>query len=1627
MNYFRLTLAVVGLVATIGSQPLAAQPIAPAVDGTNDGTGTLVIQSGSQFNISGGSLSKDGANLFHTFQQFGLSSGQIANFLSNPAIRNILGRVTGGEASVINGLIQVTGGNSNLFLMNPAGIIFGSSASLNVPASFTATTATGIGFGGNHWFNAVGDNDYRNLIGTPSQFAFDLSHPGSLINAGNLAVSVGQSLSLIGGNVINTGHVTSPSGSITLAAVPGKNLVRVSQQGHLLSLEFAPPRDTSGQQLPLTPQDLPTLLTGTTSSELTGLSVSLTGTVQLTNSGMTVPTEAGAAIASGTLNTSTTAVGQIGGTVNVLGDKVGLFSANINASGTSGGGTVWIGGDYQGGGTLPHASQTLVSNDSFITANALDNGNGGQVILWSDQLTRFYGNISARGGASAGNGGLVEVSGKELLIFTGLVDAGASHRGNPGTLLLDPKDITITEPNLPLATLLNPNPVSGGYFSYSVVGVGSNLLIGAPNNTSGGVAQAGQAFLFNSNGGLLQTFNNPNPVNGGSFGWSVAGVGSNLLIGAPGNTSGGFRTAGQAFLFNSSGTLLQTLNNPNPVYNGGNFGWSVAGVGSNLLIGAPYNALGGIGIQGQAFLFNSNGTLLQTLNNPSRVSGSQFGWSVAGVGSNLLIGAPGYRSGGFLYADVGQAFLFNSNGTLLQTFNNPNPIGGFGYSVAGVGSNLLIGAPYGYPGHAFLFNSNGTLLQTFNNPNPSGDFGYSVAGVGSNLLIGAPYNTSGGVTEAGQAFLFNSNGGLLQTFNNPNPVYFGNFGRSVAGVGSNLLIGAPYNTSGGVQYAGQAFLFSASSPVGLNFSDNPSQLVTIAPSTITAITNTGTNLVMQANNDITVNQPIITLAGGNGGGLTLQAGRSILVNASITTDNGDLTLIANETIANGVVNAFRDPGNAIISVAPGVTLNSGTGNTTIILSTGAGLTNNSSSDITLGNLITGNLTVQNNGQGTGSINLNGNVTANGIVNLSANGNITTSNITTNGGGISLTSNLGSITSGNLTTAASTGGGAITLTARDSITAGILNSSSSAGNGGNVTLDPVGDIQVSSINTQGGNNGRGGTIDITAGRFFRATDTFIDRNGITASISTAGGSSGGAITIRHGGNGVTPFVVGNSTTNGTAGAITSGNSTILTGNSFLYTYQQNNIGIISANAPTNPVNPPTNPTQPPINPVDLTIPPSLLNPPPTLSTDHFNPVAIDDSLSGDFTQQLGVSPAKSATLSQARSTLSRVENATGIKPALVYAVFVPATITPVPAGQSSHSPVSPLLRALPPSPSDRLELILITSQGNPIRRSTTATRAEVLKMVRAFREQVTNPVSNSRHLAPARQMYQWLVAPIAPDLQQQQIKNLGYIMDAGLRSIPLAALHNGKNFLVEDYSVGLMPSLSLTDTRYFDVRNTSVLAMGMDKFVDKTPLPAVPVELSLLTGELWSGKSYLNDTFTLANLRAARDKVPYGIIHLATHAEYLPGEPEHSYIQLWDGQLRLEQLRQLGLHKPPVELLVLSACRTALGDKENELGLAGLAAQAGAKSVLGSLWYVSDEGTLALIAEFYEQLKQTPLKSEALRRAQLAMLKGEVRLQGGKLVTSRGSFELPPQLARLGDANLRTPYYWSAFTLIGNPW
>ncbi|HAX76782.1 MAG TPA: hypothetical protein DCY88_13310, partial [Cyanobacteria bacterium UBA11372] len=345
--------------------------------------------------------------------------------------------------------------------------------------------------------------------------------------------------------------------------------------------------------------------------------------------------------------------------------------------------------------------------------------------------------------------------------------------------------------------------------------------------------------------------------------------------------------------------------------------------------------------------------------------------------------------------------------------------------------------------------------------------------------------------------------------------------------------------------------------------------------------------------------------------------------------------------------------------------------------------------------------------------------------------------------------------------------------------------------------------------------------------------------------------------------------------------------------------------------------------------------------------------------------------------------------------------------------------------------DILELVLVTAEGEVIRhRVEGVTRSQIIAVARKLQTEVTDPtkVYTTSYLATAQQLYRWLIAPLEAELQARGIENIVFIPDIGLRSIPIAALHDGQKFIVEEYSVSLMPSFSLTNPSYVNLKNAFVLAMGASQFTNLSPLPAVPVELNTITPQLWPGNTFLNQAFTVDNLKLQRDQKSFSIVHLATHAEFRPGKPSNSYIQFWDTQLRLDEVKSMKWNDPPVDLLVLSACRTAIGDEEVELGFAGLAVQTGAQSALASLWYVSDEGTLGLMTEFYEQLKTAPIRAEALRQAQLAMIRKEVYLEVGKLYgPGTWGIPLPAQLRRLGDKELSHPYYWSAFTMIGNPW
>ena len=431
----RLPLLPALLWATLMAPAALAQSIIPAADGT----GTLAMPDGSTYQITGGTLSGDGVNLFHSFEQFGLTAGEVANFLADPTVQNILGRVVGEDASVINGLVQVSGSGANLYLLNPAGILFGPDSALNLDGSFTATTASGLGFGEN-WLQAMGETNYAALVGNPNAFAFG-SEPGTLINAGNLAVNPGEVIMLASGAVINLGTLNAPGGQILVVAVPGENRVSIRPEEAILSLELATlPEGTSPiAPLPFSPLDIPSLLRAGQPEVATGLTVNADGTVSLVGSTTALPTTPGTALVSGRLDVA----GETGGTVQVLGDRTIVTQGTIEASGTQGGGTVLIGGEYQGQGTTPTANRTYVDANSTLHADALESGNGGRVIVWADEGTQFDGTITARGGVAGGDGGFVEVSGRNTLAFNGTVDVSAAQ-GEFGTLLLDPTNITIS-------------------------------------------------------------------------------------------------------------------------------------------------------------------------------------------------------------------------------------------------------------------------------------------------------------------------------------------------------------------------------------------------------------------------------------------------------------------------------------------------------------------------------------------------------------------------------------------------------------------------------------------------------------------------------------------------------------------------------------------------------------------------------------------------------------------------------------------------------------------------------------------------------------------------------------------------------------------------------------------------------------------------------------------------------------------------------------------------------------------------------------------------------------------------------------------------------------------------------
>ncbi len=1353
------------------------------------GQPTIVTPQGNSLTITGGATSGDGKNLFHVLDRFNVNTGQTADFQTQSTIRNILTRISGGEPSLIDGLLKVSGSNANLYLLNASGILFGPNARLDLGGNFFGSTASGIQFGNQTW-NGDRNASVNALTGDPTHLIFGPS-ASAVINAGNLSVATGKSLALIGSSVANTGTLTAPGGQISIVAVPGSQSVQMQTVDNILKFEFKPIGSLNQTLQTWSPNSFSQLLAkGQGLRHATQLETTPDGKIKLTGANLTIATPTPTVIASGTINTSSH---ESGGTVNILGDRIAVDNATVNANGKTGG-TILVGGAYQGTGNLPRATQNYVGKNGILNANGSETGNGGSIVVWSDQNTQFLGKANANGGSQGGNGGSIEISGRQNLGFTGQASTAAPN-GTAGKILFDPKDITIGSLNTSLTTLPSP----------------TILDTDLPNTTLYLAPEA----IFNSSGEIELAATDRILISGERSPSLNLGSGNTIT----------FR-AGQEFI--SAVSLLS---------------------------------------QERSIVIQSPVIKTQLIDTSLASQLNQSG------GKITLTGLNGDRA------------------TVVGFSNLITPHQDIQINADRVDGQFLI-----------------TSASTGRSGTPTID---GKVNIQSNQLV-----SIGGALTDGQSVEITSNltdrSGKIQ---------------------SGLLL-----TNGGDVKLAAARVNAGS--VWTSAADNNHTNGNAGNITITAETElTGNRLEANAKN----------------------AGRAGTVN--VVNQKGDIILdtiqayggaTGGEVILEG--DRIRIQASAIdrIGTTPGVPYNftSIHAGSAILLTHKGGKLNQ---PFTIGN-------ASNNGS-EDKLQVGTQALTQGKFSLKSE-TITTTPIP----GITITG---------VNTRP-------TFPGIDQITSYPITVQP-----GTITRFTLQELGISSIQDP--------EQDQTK-LYIRLKDSLLTKGRLL-------NESGGLIT------------------NLEAVKLTDRLSYIpgeISDNPRLDSFElvlmdleptEQNIAQsrrISLNF-LSPIHVPDSTVAAPTNHQ-----PELPEDSGMSNVSLADVAVLDGEMSHDFESEI---PNNNLAAGLDGTLARTIEQKTGARPAMIY------------------------LRTLRQSPDDRkavasnpaedtLEFTVLTARGR-FRRRIPINYAKLMEQVVQLRREITNPLRThtTSYLPPAQQLYKWLIEPLKSDLNTQGITNLVFLSEVGLRSIPYGALHDGKQFLIEQYSLGLMPSLGLTQTEYRNLRNASLLMVGVSKSTQQqTALPMVQTEFNTI-GRIW-GKSnqYLNDLATLNTLQTAKQTQNFQIVHLATHANFISGKPKDAYIQLWNDRLQLGQMKDLNWNKPGLDLLVLSACRTAVGDRESELGFAGLAVKTGVKTAIASLWSVNDTATMSLMSKFYDGLLRSPLKGEALRQAQIAMLQGKVLIQNNQLigVTSTGAIALPSEL-ETSNSNFIHPYYWAAFTVVGNPW
>ena len=318
--------------------------------------------------------------------------------------------------------------------------------------------------------------------------------------------------------------------------------------------------------------------------------------------------------------------------------------------------------------------------------------------------------------------------------------------------------------------------------------------------------------------------------------------------------------------------------------------------------------------------------------------------------------------------------------------------------------------------------------------------------------------------------------------------------------------------------------------------------------------------------------------------------------------------------------------------------------------------------------------------------------------------------------------------------------------------------------------------------------------------------------------------------------------------------------------------------------------------------------------------------------------------------------------------------------------------------------DRLSVILKLPHSSLVSYTISVAEKEVEETIQKIRTDIEERKIGGDKQAQFQKLYNWLLQPAEKYLEDSKINTLVFVLDGSLRNIPPATLYDGKQYLIEKYSIAVSPGLQLYELKRLQKKSLNVLTGGLSEERFNFPkLDYVEQELQQIKSQVSDAKVLLNEKFTSNAVEKQVNRKSYPIVHLATHGQFSSNSDE-TFLVAYDQPIKVNELNQLlrnqeENHPEAIELLVLSACETAAGDKQAALGLAGVAIQAGARSTIASLWALNDASTAELMSQFYHELKKPNIsKAQALRNAQLTLLKQE---------------------------EYSIPYFWAPYVLIGN--